>query len=58
MNLETGLEAILAALGVEIAKMVVVKFKNNKSIMEISAHTQEESTLTDNKSIKEVLEEE
>jgi hypothetical protein len=59
MSLETSLEALMAAIGIEIAKMVVVKYKNNKTVMEeLSGHIKEESTLTDIKSIKEVSEEE
>ena len=58
MDMNTGIEAVLAAIGVEIAKMVVVKYKKNKKVMELSDHIKEESTLTENKSIKEVSEEE
>lgn len=54
MNLETGTEAILAAIGVEIAKTVVEQYLNNKSNKKNSARIQDESTLTD-KSIKGVL---
>lgn len=56
MNFETGTEAILAAIGVEIAKMVVEQYLNNKSNKENSARIQDESALTD-KSIKEVSDE-
>ena len=36
MSIETGIEAVLAAIGVEIAKLVIVKCKNNNSIKELS----------------------
>lgn len=42
MSIETGIEAVLAAIGIEIAKLVVVKCKNNKSIKELSEEEQDE----------------
>jgi len=47
MSLETGLEALLAAFGVEIAK-VVVRYLNNKSNNKESDNSiTDESVLTD-----------
>ena len=42
MGIESGIEAVLAALGIEIAKLVVVTYKNNKSIKELSEEEQDE----------------
>lgn len=42
MSIESGTEAVLAAIGVEIAKLVVVKYKSNKSIKEFSEEEQDE----------------
>ena len=42
MSIETGMESVLAGLAIEIAKLVVVKYMDNKSIKEISEEEQDE----------------
>ena len=36
MSIETGIESVLAGLAIEITKLVIVTYKNNKSNKEIS----------------------
>ena len=42
MSIETGIESVLAGLAIEIAKLVVVKYMDNKSIKELSEEEHDE----------------
>ncbi|MBN2488712.1 MAG: hypothetical protein JXA98_06765 [Methanosarcinaceae archaeon] len=53
MSLNSGIEAVLAAIGIEIAKLVVEKYKNNTSTKELSEKEQDEYSTSDDKSINE-----